>query len=325
MSPAWTRNAALAAPLLLVNTAAVYGQAGWAYDHLGYLGHSWPIALLFAAAVESIGIYLATEAHAALMAGDASARLRFGSYAVGALVGTLNFAHFAAQPGYRPTPLALTFGLLSSISPWLWAIRSRSLNRDRLRELGQVDPRAVRFSMLRWVLYPLRTFTAFRGAVWDGLVHPAEAVAAADARRESTSLLSPPVITATADTDRPAIATEPAPVPAEVVAQVRRELAPANPAGSSGDSTEVAPAPSPRTGRKNGRAATATKTARTRGKRAAPSPRRTAEQTRELAAQLRTQHPEISKTELARLIGISPTRLRQVENSVNGSPVLAES
>ena len=66
-----TQTLALIVPLLLVNSAALYGQAGWAYDHLG---HSRFVAVLFAAAVESIGVYLAAEAHGALMAGDASAQ-----------------------------------------------------------------------------------------------------------------------------------------------------------------------------------------------------------------------------------------------------------
>lgn len=184
------RAAALVVPLLLVNTAAIYGQAGWAYDHLG---HGRAIAVLFAAAVESIGVYLAAEAHAALMAGDASARLRLGSYLVGILVGSLNYAHFA-DAGYHPNPLAITFGLLSSISPMLWSIRSRSMNRDRLRELGQVDPRAVRFSILRWALFPVRTGSAFRAAVWAGIVQPAEAVAIADARRAARKSHGEPVI-----------------------------------------------------------------------------------------------------------------------------------
>jgi hypothetical protein len=172
-SRAWARTLPLLLPLVLVNTAAVYGQAGWAYDHLI---HRWLIAGLFAAAVESIGVYLAFEAHAALMAGDASARLRAGSYLIGLLAGALNYAHFAGA-GYAPTPLAVTFAALSSISPWLWAIRSRSMNRARLRELGQIDPRAVRFSLLRWLLFPVRTIKAFRVAVWHGIVAPAEAVA----------------------------------------------------------------------------------------------------------------------------------------------------
>jgi hypothetical protein len=182
-SPDLHRNAALVLPLLLVNTAAIYGQSGWAHDHLG---HNWTVAILFALAVESIGVFLAAEAHAALMAGHASGALRLGSYAVGALVGALNFAHYATQPHYRPNPLAVTFGLLSSISPWLWAIRSRSMNRDRLAAMGLVDPRAVKFSRLRWALFPIRTFTAFRAAVWAGITRPDEAVSAADQRRSRT-------------------------------------------------------------------------------------------------------------------------------------------
>jgi len=179
MTRTLTRSAALILPLLLVNSAAVYGQAGWAHDHLT---SAWPLAFLFAASIESIGIYLAYEAHAALMAGDASARLRLGSYLVGILAGSLNYAHFAST-GYRPNPLAVTFGVLSSISPWLWSIRSRSMNRAHLRELGQIDPRAVRFSLLRWALFPVRCFRAFRGAVWAGIVEPTRAVELADARR----------------------------------------------------------------------------------------------------------------------------------------------
>lgn len=168
-----TSAVALAVPLVLVNSAAVYGQAGWAYEHLV---QSWILAALFAAALESIGVYLAAEAHAALMAGDASLRLRLGSYAVGGLVGVLNYAHFSGV-GFAPNALAITFGALSSISPWLWAIRSRSLNRDRLRLLGLVDPRAVRFSPLRWLLHFGRTWRAFRAAVWAGVTDPLAAIA----------------------------------------------------------------------------------------------------------------------------------------------------
>jgi hypothetical protein len=179
-------NVALFIPLVLVNAIAIFGQAEWGYDHLTHatLPMGIAIAVLFAASVESIGFYLAVEAHAALMAGDASARLRMGSYFIGLLVGCLNYGHYAAAH-YRPTPTALAFGLLSSISPWLWSIRSRSMNREQLRQLGQIDPRAVRFSMLRWLLFPVQTTAAFRAAVWAGIVQPAEAIAAADRRRAS--------------------------------------------------------------------------------------------------------------------------------------------
>lgn len=186
----WPRNVALILPLILVNLAAVYGQAGWAHDALRRGGWLW--AVLFAAAVETVGIYLAAEAHAALLAGHSSGALRLGSYAVGALSGCLNFAHFAG-PGYAPTPLAVTFGLLSSISPWLWAIRSRAMNRARLFAAGLIDPRAVKFARLRWALFPLRTFAAFRLAVWEGVQSPTVAAERADAVRATRR----PAITAT--------------------------------------------------------------------------------------------------------------------------------
>jgi DNA-binding XRE family transcriptional regulator len=49
--------------------------------------------------------------------------------------------------------------------------------------------------------------------------------------------------------------------------------------------------------------------------------RRPLAETRELAAQLRAQHPTITQAELARRLGISPTRLRQVEqNAPSGAP-----
>lgn len=225
---AFRRNAPLALPVLLVNAAAIYGQQGWAYDHLG---HSRSLAILFAIAVESIGVYLAAEAHAALMAGDASIRLRLASYAVGLLVGALNYAHFA-EAAYRPNPLALTFGLLSSISPWLWAIRSRSLNRERLRTLGLVDPRAVRFAPLRWLLFPILTWRAFRGAVWAGIVQPAEAIALfesleepadSDAKRDQPDGTVRPLgprARATAAKVRRAAAKTPTATPAQIAARV---------------------------------------------------------------------------------------------------------
>lgn len=228
----WPRNAALVLPLLLVNSAAIFGQSLWAHQNLGYGG--WPLAVTFAAAIEFVGIYLAVEAHAALMAGHSSGALRIGSYAIGALSGALNYAHFSI--GYRPGPLAITFGLLSSISPWLWAIRSRSLNRARLFADGLIDPRAVRFSRLRWVLFPTRTFSAFRLAVWEGTQRPAVAIDHADAARatrravKATATSDTPVLEATMPieptdiepaTPRPRLSARPS---LTIVGPVRRTL-----------------------------------------------------------------------------------------------------
>jgi hypothetical protein len=182
MNPKTTisRRLVLLVPLVLVNAVAVWGQAGWAYNHITDPSWDprfrWALAFGFAAAVESIGVYLAWEAHSALMAGQSAGMLRGGSYAVGVLVGLLNYAHFAGD-SYTPNPQAITFGLLSAISPWLWAIRSRSMNRDRLDELDMVDERGLKLSTSRKFWHPIRSIRVISWAAWAGVTKPAEAVA----------------------------------------------------------------------------------------------------------------------------------------------------
>jgi hypothetical protein len=167
-------NVALVVPLLLVNTVAAYGQVMWAHEHLTPGSRFWYVAVGFALAVESIGVYLAAEAHRALLAGDASLRLRLGSYGVGLLAGLLNYAHFAPRL-VAPNAPAIVFGVLSTLSPVLWAIRSRSMSRDRLRALELIDGRAVKFTAIQWVLFPRLSAKAFRAAVWAGETNPAKA------------------------------------------------------------------------------------------------------------------------------------------------------
>lgn len=181
-----SRRLALLVPLVLVNAVAVWGQAGWAFNHITEaswdVGLRWALSFGFAAAVESIGVYLAWEAHAALMANQSSGLLRLGSYAIGVLAGFLNYAHFAGD-SYAPTPQAITFGLLSAISPWLWAIRSRSMNRDRLAELDMTDERGLKLSTSRKAWHPLKSLSVLRWAAWAGETRPAVAVARWEAQR----------------------------------------------------------------------------------------------------------------------------------------------
>lgn len=183
---AFSRKLALLVPLVLVNAVAVWGQAGWAYNHITETG--WTdssrlvMSLLFAAAVESIGVYLAWEAHSALMADQSSGLLRVGSYAIGLLAGFLNYAHFAGDT-YTATPQAITFGLLSAISPWLWAIRSRSMNRGRLAELDMIDERGLKLSTSRKFWHPLRSVKVISWAAWEGVTKPETAVAGWEASR----------------------------------------------------------------------------------------------------------------------------------------------
>lgn len=174
-----TRSAVLVVPIVLVNGFAAYGQAMWAHANLT---GGWPVAVLFAAALESIALYLAAEAHAAMLSGDAALMRRAASYAAASLVGLLNWLHWADVPGRQAEILGWVFAGFSVVSPWLWSIRSRSMRRDALREAGLIDPRAVRFAPVRWLLFPVRTFRAFRAAVGEGVVDPQVAWALAPAK-----------------------------------------------------------------------------------------------------------------------------------------------
>jgi hypothetical protein len=194
-------------PLVLVNIVAVYGQYGWAEANLPGItvgGATLPLwAVLFAAALESIAIYLSYEAHKARMAGDSSAKLWAAAYAVAFLAGALNYWHLADPVTHQPTPAAVAFAAMSLLSPWLWGIRSRSMNRDLLRKLDLIEPRAVKFSTARWVLFPAATFRAFRAAVWAGETNPRAAIAMLEQPAAAES-----------------VATDPAPVAAREVEAV---------------------------------------------------------------------------------------------------------
>ena len=209
-------RAFLAVPLILVNLSAVWGQAGWAYDHITAGGIV--VALLFAFSVESIGVYLAWESHEALMADQASAFLRFGSYAVGGLVGVLNYLHFSAQS----FAIGIAFGALSAISPWLWGIWSRARNRTRLAELGLVDIRGVKLSTARKLWHPVRSVRVLSWAAWEGVTDPADAVAGWARTAAQTETVSETATVAAA-------ADEPEFIEPEPVVVVRRpEIAPAS-------------------------------------------------------------------------------------------------
>lgn len=196
-----TRSAVLVVPIVLVNGFAAYGQAMWAHANLT---GGWPVAVLFAAALESIALYLAAEAHAAMLSGDAALMRRAASYAAASLVGLLNWLHWADVPGRQAEILGWVFAGFSVVSPWLWSIRSRSMRRDALREAGLIDPRAVRFAPIRWLLFPIRTFRAFRAAVGEGVQDPQVAWAL-------TATTTPPV-------------AAPSPVPVQVQARVTGRL-----------------------------------------------------------------------------------------------------
>jgi hypothetical protein len=161
----------LVLPLLFVNGFAVVGQAGFAHDRL-----HWQLlaAAGFAGTLESIALYIGYHAHAALMAGDSATKLRLASYSVGAVIGGINYEHYAGPRG-EPTAMAVIFGLLSLISPWLWAMHGRYKNRRRLEQLGLIDERAPHFSAAKWLHFPIQTWGALRYGIGHNIKDPAVA------------------------------------------------------------------------------------------------------------------------------------------------------
>lgn len=193
-APVRRGRAFLLVPLVLVNSAAVWGQAGWALTNLR---HGLLVAVLFAMAIESVGIYLAWESHEALMSDQASGTMRNGSYAIGILAGTLNYLHF--RPESVSTGIA--FGALSAISPWLWAIWSRARNRTRLAEMGLTDVRGVKLSTVRKLLHPVKSFQVVRWAAWESITDPREAVQGWELTRNCPGTVPEPVDPGTAKRD----------------------------------------------------------------------------------------------------------------------------
>ena len=162
-----------AIPIVLVNAVAFAGQLAFLRTHL-----PWPLAgqVLVAVTLESVAVYLAWQAHLALAADDSALRLRLAAYAFAAVIGVMNYSHYMA-PGWRPTFAAVTFGLMSVSSPWLWSVHSRRVSRDALKERGLIEAHAVRLGATRWLWHPLQSFRVMRWAAWTGEADPALAIA----------------------------------------------------------------------------------------------------------------------------------------------------
>jgi hypothetical protein len=185
------------APLVLVNLAAITGQVGWAYNHLE-IGDTGSIlrlivAGLFGMTAESIALFLQFYANRALRNRDSAASLYLSAFLVAGLVASLNYSHWSNPADGEffgsPNATAISFALCSFISPWLWRIKDRAAHREELKNAGEIDARAVKLSMSRKIMHPLRSFMVIWYASWDGVTNPAEAVANYEKKRDEKKAL----------------------------------------------------------------------------------------------------------------------------------------
>jgi hypothetical protein len=160
-----------AVPIVIVNYVAFRAQLRFWQAHLGPAD-----AFLVSVALETVAVYLAWQAHRALVKDDSALRLRAGAYGIALFIGLLNYSHYM-KPGWRPTVAAVTFGAMSAISPWLWSIHSRRESRDDLKARDLIEDHGVRLGFSRWFWYPLRSAMVQRRSAWAGENRPAAAIA----------------------------------------------------------------------------------------------------------------------------------------------------
>jgi hypothetical protein len=176
------------APLLVVNGVAVGGQIAYAYADVAPA--DWlPLARLglavgFAAAVESISLYVGWHAHDALLAKAyaTATQLRRASYLIAAVVAAINYSHFAGR-ALAPTPAAVAFGLLSLLSPWLWGLHTRRAQHVQLVRQDLVDETGAVFDPARRRAFPFRSWAARRWSIDQGVRDPRQAWTGYNAER----------------------------------------------------------------------------------------------------------------------------------------------
>jgi hypothetical protein len=210
-------DVAFTAASLFVNGVAVAGQFGWARDHIVRNSAGWGTLsdLAYAGTVESVAIAFAAYAHEAQTQNDSAFRLKLASYATGAIVGALNYWHYA--PAFtQPNAKAVTLGLLSALSPWLWGLRSRRKSRDILLKRGLIEERSVKLGAAMWVFHTYLSAKVVFKATFFGERDPSKAKA----------LIKQPSWTV------PAGGAVPVPAPGNEVAPVpvRKSIAPPVPA-----------------------------------------------------------------------------------------------
>ncbi len=174
---AWFTRLRPVAPLIVVNATAMYGQIAVGYRELtadGTPGMArFAVAFLVAAAAELIANYVNWHAHDALLRKDGrtAGRLRRVAYLIAAVIGAVNYSHFAGD-GMAPTAAAVVFGLMSASSPWLWGLHTRRAQHVQLTAEGRADTAGAVFSGERVRAFPLRSWQARRWSIDHGITDP---------------------------------------------------------------------------------------------------------------------------------------------------------
>ncbi|MFJ8768874.1 coiled-coil domain-containing protein [Streptomyces clavifer] len=170
-------------PITAPMAVAWTGQAGFAEDILGWVV---PFTILFAAAWELSTAFVGWMYHQARQGGDAGTLYRVSTwiFALGAAV--MNFWHASNEPVpgswvwdanaqawteqmtyWNFTPKAVAFAAMSIVGMVLWELYASLIHRRKLREDGRVAKARPSIGAVRWLRYPVHSFTAWSLAITD--------------------------------------------------------------------------------------------------------------------------------------------------------------
>lgn len=168
-------------PILAPMAVAWTGQSQFAIQILGW---GFAASILYAAAYELTTVYWAWLYHQARTDGDSGWEYRLGTwgFAIGAAI--QQWWHYSNH--WHATPRAVTYSVMSAVGVLLWEGRARLIHRRKLRAEGKLPPARPRIGMVRWVRYPLRSWTAWSLTILEGHRTLDGAWTAADAALRST-------------------------------------------------------------------------------------------------------------------------------------------
>ncbi|MEU2354545.1 hypothetical protein ABZ599_16510 [Streptomyces misionensis] len=151
------RQGLVAGPILAPMAVAWWSQTDYAKEAFGW----WTIfALGFAAAWELTTAFTGWMYHQARQQGDAGTIYRIMTWVFASSAATMNYVHHCG-PGGRPTQASVAFATMSVVGMVLWELYASLVHRQYLREQGLVSRARPKIGLLRWVRFPVRSWTAW--------------------------------------------------------------------------------------------------------------------------------------------------------------------
>lgn len=167
-------------PTIAPMSVAWVGQIAFARDTLGW---DHPAAqIVFAAAWETTTLGAAYMYDRARRGGDKATKFRLATWLFAGSAGAMNYWH--ASPVHEVTVLvdheyvvqeqvelwppsdkAVAFGAMSVSGILMWELRNALEHREVLRAKGLIPAARPAFGIIRWVRFPLTTFTAWSMSV----------------------------------------------------------------------------------------------------------------------------------------------------------------